>query len=474
MEGGRLTDENGKPVVPIESGDPYSWVKGEVREQASLFQDEESVAELGDLAGYVGLEFMPCCSEDRVFHKTSGWEYFYMYTTVFIDIDIRFPFTQFENGVLSQLKCAPTQIHPNAWAFIRGFEVLMEFLGQEPLLEVFFSFFRAKGVRKGGLLTLNSVQGRALFVLYRSSYKDFKQMYVKVRSPEKDFSFYIDECLLERFPLHWYSESVQILGMVEPLEKKKPISMKRRRAEGEASGKSRVIDLTNSKCCGKDVSLEEVKSFTRNQRKLHGYVGEEDLTSVWSEHFPFSVLAEEHFQSKTDLDLIGSVDDLTRAQYMQVCAARLLCVGRFEELKAKREAEQKREESAEVERSMAREKKLQLAMEQIAEREKELLGLKNENADLNGKLQILEKNKAELEARVVELCGQKKAAEFSKEEHGYDMLLAGFERAKKQAEFLFIDVSFDKLDPIKVVHDGALVDDDEVDVEGGGDHDPEA
>ncbi|MED6151658.1 hypothetical protein PIB30_084529 [Stylosanthes scabra] len=471
MEGCRLTNENGKPVVPIETGDPYSWVKG-------LFQDEESVAELGDPAVWVrkgervGVEFIPCCSEDRVFHKTNGWEYFYMYTMVFIDIGVRLPFTQFENGVLSQLKCAPTQIHPNAWAFIRGFEVLMEFLGQEPLLEV-------------------------------SSYKDFKQIYVKVRSPEKDFPFYIDECLLERFPLHWYSEPVQILEMVEvdeesalvidfldqyvcskgllslnkllrlekemdsvseyldnttrglknffkmkverelsastgpnaekgvvvnqPSKKKRPISMKRRRAEGEASGKSMVIDLTNSKCCGKDVSLEEVKSFTRNQRKLHGYVGEEDLTSVWSEHFPFSVLAEEHFQLKTDFDLIGSVDDLTRAQYMQV-----------------------------------------------AEKEKELLGLKNENADLNGKLHSSEKNKAELETRVVELCRQKKAAEVSKEEHGYDMLLAGFERAKKQAEFLFPDVGFDKLDPVKVVHNGALVDDDEVDVEGGGDHDPDS
>ncbi|MED6211534.1 hypothetical protein PIB30_074644, partial [Stylosanthes scabra] len=318
-ESKRLMDENGKLVVPIEGGDPYSWVKGEVREQVSLFQDGESVAELGDLAVWVrkgervGVEFLPCSSEDRVFHKTSGWEYFYMYTTVLIDIGVRFPFTQFEKGVLSQLKCAPTQIHPNA------------------------------------------VQGMALFVLYKSFYKDFKRMYMKVRSPEKDFPFYVNECLLERFPLHWYSKPVQILGMAEvdeesvlviafldqyvcskgllslnkllrwekelgfvseyldtttgglknffkmkverelststgpnvekgvvvnqPLEKTRPISMKRRRAEGEASGKSRVIDLTNPKCCGKDVSLEEVKMFAKNQRKLHGYVGEEDLTS---------------------------------------------------------------------------------------------------------------------------------------------------------------------------------------------------
>ncbi|MED6133130.1 hypothetical protein PIB30_025606 [Stylosanthes scabra] len=109
--------------------------------------------------------------------------------------------------------------------------------------------------------------------------------------------------------------------------------MKRRRADEGGSGKGKLIDLTSSKCCGKEISLEEVKVFAEKQKKLHGYVGEEDLTSVWSEHFPFSVSAEEHFQSKTDLDLIGFVDDLTRAHFMQVCATRLLCIGRYEELK---------------------------------------------------------------------------------------------------------------------------------------------
>ncbi|MED6115095.1 hypothetical protein PIB30_086881 [Stylosanthes scabra] len=108
---------------------------------------------------------------------------------------------------------------------------------------------------------------------------------------------------------------------------------------------------------------------------------------------------------------------------MQVYAARLLCIGRYDELRAKKEACQKREEN--------------------------------------------------LESRVVELCGQKKEAETSKEDHGYEMLLVGFARAKKQAELFFPEVKFDKLDPIKVVHNGALVDDDEVGIEGGDDHDPE-
>ncbi|MED6109234.1 hypothetical protein PIB30_031550 [Stylosanthes scabra] len=438
----RQTDENGKPIVML--GNDYSWVKGEVRDLSSLFLDMESVERIGDPSLWVhegsnvSLRFLPCDVEDRVYHRGEGWEFFYMYTTVFLDIGVKFLFTEFECGVLSQLKYAPTQIHPNAWAFVRGFEILMEYLGTKPLLEVFFSFSQAKGVRKGGVVTLNNMQGKAIFGLYRQSYKDFKQMFIKVGCVEEQFPFYLDEFGLERFPLYWYSEPAQILGMDkisresarmvefmegfvektevlslaillkwekereyvkrylqtttgglknffknrverwhsastavkteegvmvnQPLEKKKVVSLKRRRAEEGGSSK-KIIDLTSTKCCGKEVSLEEVKRSTEKQRPLHGYVGEEDLTSVWSEHFPISVVAEEHFQSKTDFDLLGSVDDKTRAQFLQVCAARLLSLGRFEELRANDEAEKRKEESKEIQRSLELEKKLQVVNE---------------------------------------------------------------------------------------------------------------
>ncbi|MED6198001.1 hypothetical protein PIB30_061998 [Stylosanthes scabra] len=275
---GRQRDENGKSIVPISVDDR------EVREMAFLFVDMESIAELGDPG-------------------------------LFVREGVRFPFSEFECGVLNQLKCAPTQIHPNAWAFTRGFEILMEYLGTKPLLEVFFSFFQAKGVQKGGTVTLNSVQGKALFGLYRQSYKDFKEMYVKVTCETttgglKNFF----KSRAERG--HSASNVIKAEeGAVvnQPPEKRRVPSMKRRRTKEGGSSK-KVIYLTSI-----------------------------PNAVVWSEHFPIFVVAEEHFQSKTDLDLISSVDDLTRAQFMQVCAARLLCLGRYEELKAREEASQKKE-----------------------------------------------------------------------------------------------------------------------------------
>ena len=69
---------------------------------------------------------------------------FFIYKTLFDIIGVRLPFTNFESRVLTQVKVAPLQLHLNSSAFVLSFEILMEFS-----LNVFFSFFQAKGVWKG-------------------------------------------------------------------------------------------------------------------------------------------------------------------------------------------------------------------------------------------------------------------------------------------------------------------------------------
>ncbi|MED6162377.1 hypothetical protein PIB30_069862 [Stylosanthes scabra] len=231
MEVNRLTDKNGKPIVPIAVDDPYSWVKGEVRDQVSLFRDVESVAELGEPSvwvqerGDICVEFLPYSSGDRVFHKadttTGGLKNFFKLRN------------EKESSASNVVKAEP------------GMEVNRTF------------------------------------------------------------------------------------------ERRRNISVKRMRAE-ETLGKEKLIDLMSSKCCGRDVSLDEVKSFAENKKKLHGYLGSEDLSSVWSEHFPITIMAEGHFQSKADFALIEDVGDMARGQFMQVMAARLWCMGCYEELKGKK------------------------------------------------------------------------------------------------------------------------------------------
>ncbi|MED6174318.1 hypothetical protein PIB30_067973 [Stylosanthes scabra] len=159
----------------------------DVIDQVSCFVDEECIEQLG-YSGWaksgngVWVEFLLCSSDDRIFHRCKDCEFFYMYCCVFVELKVKFPFTDFQCGVLTQLRCAPSQLHPNSWAFARGFEMWMEYLEVRLSLEVFFALFQAKGVEKGQWISLSSISGRLVFAPYRSLFKGFKQMFVKVRA----------------------------------------------------------------------------------------------------------------------------------------------------------------------------------------------------------------------------------------------------------------------------------------------------
>ncbi|MED6107379.1 hypothetical protein PIB30_013228, partial [Stylosanthes scabra] len=247
------------------------------------------------------------------------------------------------------------------------------------------------------------------------------------------------------------SHGVKIEKGVEvdkPLEKRRPISLKRLRYE-EASGK-KVIDLTDGKCCGKEVSLKEVADFTRSQEGLHGFNGTEDLSSLWSEHYPFTIVADEHFRSKADLELLRKVGKVSAARYMQVEAARLMCISREWEVQALEEGSLQRSKIADL---LEVEKKLKLAQEQVSLKERESRMLQEENG-LKSKVSQLSKDKTDLENRVVELCGEKKKAEVNKKAHGFEMFAAAWDRAKAQIELFVPGADLKKMDPVKVVYKG--------------------
>ncbi|MED6209645.1 hypothetical protein PIB30_056731 [Stylosanthes scabra] len=492
----------------------YEWVKDAVWCISSKFVDAEGVRHLGPLSSWVregeeiNIEFLRCALSERVCHKGPSGGWFFMYTCVLSEIGVRFPFTPFECAVLRQINCAPSQIHSNSWGFMRALEILMEYLEEKPSVEVFFHLFQAKGVDRGMWVTLSSHQGRTVFCPFKASYKDFKEFYIKVRSAEDSFPFYLDNHLAEKFPLYWNKRPVQCLGVEELLDKdadlveflfqnlkggkvlttsellkwdseesvidyleskvpncntsslksffkqrvekevssshvvkvekgsevrkllerRRPVSLKRMRSE-EAFGK-KVIDLTGSRCHGKDLSVEEAVNFTKSQEGLQGFSAVEDLNSLWCQQYPFASVADEHFRSKVDLEMLGKVG--------KVEAARLLCIGREWEMQAMEEEGTKEDKRAEL---IEVEKNLKLAREQVTLKERE-------NA-------LLEKE-----------------AKVSKKADGFEMFAAAWDRAKAQIELFVPGVDLDKMDPVKVVYKGELVDDDQVSAEGSDDHNP--
>ncbi|XP_020995232.1 uncharacterized protein LOC110279610 [Arachis duranensis] len=210
-----MSERKKKALPKVEDSESYDWVDSDVQIRASLFLDVDSVGRVV-LSRIVKpgfrLELLPCSRSDRVYHRRKDFESFYMYSPVLEELRVKLPFSNFECDVMTQMNCAPSQIYLNGWAFIKCFEILMEFLEVETYLKLFFSLFQAKGVWKGLWINLNSTPGFSVFKLYKSSFKDFKEMFLKVKSVDEEFPFYLDEHLGEKFPMYWCCQPNHILG----------------------------------------------------------------------------------------------------------------------------------------------------------------------------------------------------------------------------------------------------------------------
>lgn len=70
----------------------------------------------------------------RVCHGREEYasEFFYVYSTLFRDLKVFLPFLDFQMGVLQEFNVAPTQLHPNGWAFMQAFSVACTALALTP------------------------------------------------------------------------------------------------------------------------------------------------------------------------------------------------------------------------------------------------------------------------------------------------------------------------------------------------------
>jgi len=80
---------------------------------------------------------------DRVCHGQEGAteKFFYMYMCHFSQLHVRLPLDDFIIGVLCALNVAPTQLHPNSWAYLQAFRILCQSLYLEPSPYAFLYFY---------------------------------------------------------------------------------------------------------------------------------------------------------------------------------------------------------------------------------------------------------------------------------------------------------------------------------------------
>ena len=96
-----------------------------------------------------GLRVVPCRIDEPVCCDEASDPddlFCFFYSTVFKKLLLRLPLYSFERAFLTKINVAPTQLHPNSWAFVRGFSIHCTHFGHMPSVEVFLYFFEAKRV----------------------------------------------------------------------------------------------------------------------------------------------------------------------------------------------------------------------------------------------------------------------------------------------------------------------------------------
>jgi len=128
----------------------YGWVAADVRNQSSLFRwscllnswlNYTPVITKGVSGGIVSLERVSAIN--CVCHGQEGAtkKFFYMYMCHFSQLHVRLPLDNFSMGVLRALDVAPTQLHPNSWAYMQAFRILCQSLYLEPSPYAFMYFY---------------------------------------------------------------------------------------------------------------------------------------------------------------------------------------------------------------------------------------------------------------------------------------------------------------------------------------------
>jgi hypothetical protein len=154
---------------------------------------------------------LPCGVDERICDpKLAGTqdETFMMYMRVTI------PFTPFEMGVLKFLNVAPSQIRPNSWAFIRGFEILCKALDLESTVGAFLYFYGTKDVNIGTWITISAHPGRNLFPAYALNFKkEWQDSFAWIRRAPGCSTSSITVDGETKFPLYWTLNSIAMMGL---------------------------------------------------------------------------------------------------------------------------------------------------------------------------------------------------------------------------------------------------------------------
>jgi len=190
----------------------YGWAGADVRNQSSFFRWSRllnswlnctSVISKGVSGDIVSMERVSTI--DRVCHGQKGAteKFFYMYMCHFSQLHVRLPLDGFTIGVLRALNVAPTQLHPNSWAYLQAFRILCQYFYLEPSPYAFLYFYDTRPRRPTTWLSLISRPSISRLDAFSQSFKHFKDWYFKVVVKEEGKAHFLNADGSTKFPFSW-------------------------------------------------------------------------------------------------------------------------------------------------------------------------------------------------------------------------------------------------------------------------------
>ena len=118
-------------------------------------------------------------------------------------LHIRLLFDEFTMGVLLLFNVAPTQLHPNSWAYLQAFRLLCMALYLEPSPRTFLYFFVTRPKSPITWLSLISQPGLNKLEAFTQSFKHFKDAFFKVVVKPTGWSHFCTADGSTKFPFFW-------------------------------------------------------------------------------------------------------------------------------------------------------------------------------------------------------------------------------------------------------------------------------
>jgi hypothetical protein len=113
-------------------------------------------------------------------------EWFMWFDIVSKDYRVFPPFNLFQMGVIRSMDCAPAQISPNAWGFIKAFERVCEVFNLKRSTNVFFYFFQGSITSKRHAISFQARPHRQLLSMWTESVKGYHKQFYVVRCLDKE------------------------------------------------------------------------------------------------------------------------------------------------------------------------------------------------------------------------------------------------------------------------------------------------